>query len=338
MIQFKGGRCLVVLLAATVFLFGFLLQGAADEPLEEKVEKYILQGDYEGAIDMLKDYIDRVKDIKEKKKNLGMAYYHLARTYFQTGFDQEAEDNLKSAYIAYPRLDVEQQENDLYFKERALKVKENVTRQIAGQTRGESEPQTMDKIRPEPREETVSAPEPRKEDPAPPSSADYARNLDKDQARTIMREKGLYDRYLNRRGSFDNRYEMVNQAVVRDRATGLMWMVYGSEEKVTMEEARQWLERQNQQRFSGYDDWRLPTLQEAQTLVEEQRALNQKAEYWKKLNIDPLFGLQDIIWTGDRENEEIYWIVNFDGGFAQPHDYLKSFEYKFYVRAVRSGE
>ena len=77
---------------------------------------------------------------------------------------------------------------------------------------------------------------------------------------------------------------------------------------------------------------------EALTLVEEDRMLNEKADYWKKLNIDPIFGLQDVIWTATRESEDIYWIVSFDGGFTRPHDYLKSFEYTFYVRGVRTAE
>ena len=81
--------------------------------------------------------------------------------------------------------------------------------------------------------------------------------------------------------------------VVVDNATGLMWMREGSDNYLKWDEAQKWVTRLNQLGYAGYQDWRLPTLEEAASLLEPNKR--------DGLYIDPVFSRrQDGCWTGDR--------------------------------------
>ena len=82
--------------------------------------------------------------------------------------------------------------------------------------------------------------------------------------------------------------------VVVDNATGLMWHQSGSDDYVDWDEAKEWVEDLNSEEgYAGYNDWRLPTVDEAVSLLES----SEKNGY---LYIDPVFSKnQDWIWTGD---------------------------------------
>ena len=82
----------------------------------------------------------------------------------------------------------------------------------------------------------------------------------------------------------------------------------------------------NRDNFGGYRDWRLPTLEEAMSLVERDM-LN------RDLNIAGVFDpAQRVIWTADTESDTRKWSVSFYDGYCFPNDVrFKS----FYVRAVR---
>jgi hypothetical protein len=104
--------------------------------------------------------------------------------------------------------------------------------------------------------------------------------------------------------------------VVVDNATGLMWHQGGSD-KMSWNEAKKWIKKLNKKRswlnkkdsYAGYQDWRLPTVEEAASLLES-------SEKYVGLSIDPVFSRKQIVfWTGDRGaggkyGPEIVWIVN----------------------------
>ncbi|MFQ5627930.1 MAG: DUF1566 domain-containing protein, partial [bacterium] len=73
--------------------------------------------------------------------------------------------------------------------------------------------------------------------------------------------------------------------VVIDRTTGLMWQQTTSSRKMVYRLAMQWIHHLNESGFAGHNDWRLPTLEEAMTLVEQ---LPNSAG----LYIDPVFDLK----------------------------------------------
>ncbi|MCP4250774.1 MAG: DUF1566 domain-containing protein [bacterium] len=101
---------------------------------------------------------------------------------------------------------------------------------------------------------------------------------------------------------------------VTDRARGLMWQQGGSD-KMPYDEALDYVRRLNkgglfkEGGFAGRRDWRLPTLEEAASLLAPARQNN--------LYIDPVFeGRQQWIWTADEteQGSGAVWVVVFYDG------------------------
>ena len=127
--------------------------------------------------------------------------------------------------------------------------------------------------------------------------------------------------------------------VVVDNATGLMWHQSGTDYEMerglsTMtfdnyisRKINEWVEDLNSEGYAGYNDWRLPTVDEAVSLLES-------SEKNGDLYIDPVFSKkQEYIWMGDMfDGSTIAWVVNFDHGIVHWGDVVDH----FYVRPVRS--
>ena len=116
--------------------------------------------------------------------------------------------------------------------------------------------------------------------------------------------------------------------VVSDKTTGLMWQQSGSDSTVLFKDAQSWINKINAKGYAGYKDWRLPTLEEAMSLMERSKK--------NDLYINPVFDRKQYwIWTCDTEGsrEARVWVVNFSYGSCgnRPFDENNSF-----VRAVRS--
>jgi len=116
--------------------------------------------------------------------------------------------------------------------------------------------------------------------------------------------------------------------VVVDNTTGLMWHQNGSNKYMKWNKAKEWVRSLNSRGYAGYHDWRLPTLEEAASLLESNKR--------NDLYIDPVFSnKQKWIWTGDSEDgSEAAWIVYFHNG----HVLCSIFDNRYYVRPVRSVE
>ena len=123
----------------------------------------------------------------------------------------------------------------------------------------------------------------------------------------------------------------LTEEVVEDNATGLMWCQSGFRFQV-WRGATDWVEDLNSEEgYAGYNDWRLPTLEEAVSLLESN---------WDDSYIDPVFSIKQChIWTGDGYKHEyeggsravfVYWTVDFDSG------YLENCNQNSDVRPVRS--
>jgi hypothetical protein len=118
--------------------------------------------------------------------------------------------------------------------------------------------------------------------------------------------------------------------VIFDRTTGLHWQQSGSKDFMSYEKAIEFVSILNQIRFDSHNDWRLPTLEEAMSLVESQIV--------DGLYIDSGFDrTQRWIWTSDEyrfyrgPEEASKWVVNFGNGAC----YLVGIKATFYVRVVR---
>ncbi len=84
-----------------------------------------------------------------------------------------------------------------------------------------------------------------------------------------------------------------NDKVVIDHATGLMWHQSGSFKNISWKGAKRWVTRMNENGYAGFTDWRLPTLEEAVSLLESSAKNGNQF-------IDPAFDkTQSSVWTCD---------------------------------------
>ena len=112
--------------------------------------------------------------------------------------------------------------------------------------------------------------------------------------------------------------------VVIDHATGLMWQQSGSYEYMKRKEVKKWLRGLNRKGYAGHNDWRIPTVEEASSLLEA-------SEKNGNLYIDTVFDKkQRWLWTGDSCSSGGMWRVYFDDGYVDWGDVSLLF-----VRPVR---
>lgn len=157
-------------------------------------------------------------------------------------------------------------------------------------------------------------------------------NLTGESVFDMLKDKGFYDRDWNNSASgFPNDFKLQDDGkVVFDHASGLKWQQSGSVKDISYDEAKKYVAQLNSVQYAGYNDWRLPTLEEAMSLMES-------TEKRSGLNIDPVFdNTQRWIWTSDTNNVALAWLVNFISGncYTYPNDYF-DFTSGGFVRAVR---
>lgn len=156
----------------------------------------------------------------------------------------------------------------------------------------------------------------------------------------------FYEKNINQNGFFSKQYDPVDdQPFVSDTRTSLMWQRDGSSSKVNWDKAIRYIERLNQDRFAGYSDWRLPTIEELASLLERQ---NNNGFY-----IHPIFSTtQTRCWSIDVADSPQYregiltsrWVVDFSSGsITKATWYLSSSSLRWnpinsenFVRGVRS--
>jgi len=160
--------------------------------------------------------------------------------------------------------------------------------------------------------------------------------LSKAEVMDIVKKYDFFDSAWNKevRG-FDNQFEVQTikgDKIVMDRASGLIWQHGGSNKAMTYNKAKAWIRELNLKGYAGYHDWRLPTSEEAMSLLEP---IKNNSD----LYIDFVFNKQQMmIWTSDLVKDEPWsWFVCFDeGGCRNASLYENISIYACYVRAVRS--
>ena len=150
------------------------------------------------------------------------------------------------------------------------------------------------------------------------------------QAESMVVANKFYDATWNidSKGS-KNKFELFEQqagTAIVDYEAQLMWQQSGSPAQMMHVEAKAFVKRLNEKAHLGFTDWRLPTLEEAMSLVERKRSKS-------NLHIDPVFdSTQNYIWTADRNAPFWAWVVSFNFGAADEYDP----EVIAFVRAVRT--
>lgn len=168
--------------------------------------------------------------------------------------------------------------------------------------------------------------------------------LSTDEAKVMIATRNFYRADWNEGGmGIAHQYEsqiLQGALVVLDHATGLMWQKGGSGEPVGLQGAGDYVRALNTRKFGGFDDWRLPTLEEAMSLMTTpEGGRPREAMYGEETrqgvyHIDRVFekGAAYFIWTADLQSPGRAWVVYFWDGICHP----ESLDFNASVRAVRS--
>ena len=132
-------------------------------------------------------------------------------------------------------------------------------------------------------------------------------------------------------------------AAVVDEKTKLMWAINpkkttdstNQKEKMTWDEAQEWAKYVSRQGWCGYNDWRLPTIDELKTLLllKKYKNLHLREDVFADISINTN---SYWVWSSSlvAGNSNYAWIVSFDNGYGS--HYTKYVNH--YVRLVRSSQ
>ncbi len=164
----------------------------------------------------------------------------------------------------------------------------------------------------------------RKEDMGPilplaaarPYSGDIVRLPDQpaiindDEIGGVLQQWNFFEAEVNPSGRFANAFVDVGiPGVIVDQRTELMWQSDGIDIG-SIRHIQRGIEELNSQEFGGYADWRLPTMEEAMSLMEPER--NSKGNY-----LHPGFSKeQPFIFVAAQRKPGGYWFVDFKQGRA----------------------
>jgi len=138
------------------------------------------------------------------------------------------------------------------------------------------------------------------------------KELSVDKMKQMLVDRRFFDSYWHKDGKgIKHQYKdttRFGKKLVVDYATGLVWQQSGSEEAMTYEAANAYVAQLRREKYGGYSDWRLPTLEKAMSLMEPN-------EPDGDLYIDLLFDRkQRWIWTVDQHSAGVAWVADFDSG------------------------
>jgi hypothetical protein len=164
--------------------------------------------------------------------------------------------------------------------------------------------------------------------------------LTQNTIKQLVMNKGFFDSNLNPSGrgvtNLLSRRKIGKSTVVVDDATNLMWEYCSSDNFVEFGEAEKHIEELNIVKHAGFANWRIPTLEEAYSILE---AKPRKIDRYT-LHIEEELGEKcPFIWTSDREPDADRepWVVSYltgDSIVSVTNNITR--EYTFSARAVRS--
>lgn len=124
--------------------------------------------------------------------------------------------------------------------------------------------------------------------------------------------------------SNDARFTDNRDGTVTDEKSNLMWKkvdAYQEQKKWTnWNDANRFVAKMNESKFAGFQDWRLPTRHELQTLYEHGKSIPWNY-YWtvNEVHMDPIFGYASCcFWSSELYKDEYAWSFNYIRGKAYP--------------------
>jgi len=145
----------------------------------------------------------------------------------------------------------------------------------------------------------------------------------------MLVERDFHDRERHPAGrGLAHRYEtraLGDTLVIVDTGTRLMWERGGSEVALSSEAASAYIAKLNKRCHAGFSDWRLPTAEEASSLVEPRAGASAQ--------ISDAFGTdQRFLWTADHAPDGRVWVLYACAG----HLSREAQQFNAWVKAVRS--
>lgn len=156
-------------------------------------------------------------------------------------------------------------------------------------------------------------------------------SLSHDSVEAMLRRRNFFDSKLNKSGiGYKHNFEqqmIQSDLIIIDWTSELMWQQKGSSCSISYENTRKWVADLNQNGYAGFNDWRLPTLEEAMSLMESKQ---QKYNLYINSDFDMS---QQSIWTCDYvAKTPEFWVVCFDIGHCFNENDINS----HWIRLVRS--
>jgi len=102
--------------------------------------------------------------------------------------------------------------------------------------------------------------------------------------------------------------------LVFDSKNKIIWNKSGSKGILKYNETQDWIDDLNNNRYCGFNNWRLPTIEEILSLINPEN-IKKNRSLFNNLFSDKL----DIIWTGDKINNEKYWVLLTNRGTVHPY-------------------
>lgn len=129
----------------------------------------------------------------------------------------------------------------------------------------------------------------------------------------------------------------VNDKVWIDTDTSLGWQIEVDGKKYTWDEAFEYIQKLNNERYCGYEDWRIPTLDELNTIVTKKSYKSENGyEYKIKNNLLKSMCNNDdwaFYWSSTAPSRPSSYYLSYINGFSYETLKTKS----MYIRCVRGG-
>jgi hypothetical protein len=137
-----------------------------------------------------------------------------------------------------------------------------------------------------------------------------ARIINDDQIEDLIKKWNFFDSDLNPEGRFDNHLVSGGQPeLIVDKRTNLMWQRDGIDIG-SIRHMQKSIKEINEQNFGGYSDWRMPTMEEALSLMEPVK--NSKDIYLKLCFSKE----QPFVFVNAQRKPGGYWYVDYKQGRA----------------------
>ncbi len=134
--------------------------------------------------------------------------------------------------------------------------------------------------------------------------------INDDQIQPLIQKWNFFDSALNPEGNFSNSLvDNGDGATVYDERTGLSWQCTGLD-IASIRTMQRNIEELNRKGFAGFHDWRMPTMEEAMSLMEP--SMNGKGLY-----LNSCFSKdQPFIFVAAKRKPGGYWFVDYKQGRA----------------------